>query len=97
MSRTRWRIGLALILFGYAGTGCTRQAVHTKPPPPDPLLISKKPITGIPSEARDAMVRIEPPLPPTPSGDQWATAPLREAPPAVTVGWPSAGTAVKVP
>jgi hypothetical protein len=76
-----WRFGLGLVLLGGVVTGCHRQAVHSKPPPPDPLLISKKPIEGNPAAARDATVRIEPPAPPAPGGDQWATSPVRETVP----------------
>jgi hypothetical protein len=79
MGRNLWRLGLAVVLFGSVATGCHRQAVQTKPPPPDPLLISKKPIEGNPSAPREATVRIDPPLPPSPGGDQYATSPARES------------------
>ena len=80
MWRTLWRIGLAVVVLGGAGVGCQRQSVRTKPPPPDPLLISKKPVEGRPAAATEATARVEPP-PPSPGGDQWATSPLREAAP----------------
>jgi hypothetical protein len=82
MWRTWWRIGLTVAVLGGAGAGCQRQSVRTKPPPPDPLLISKKPVEGRPGAGPEATARVEPPLPPGPEGDQWATSPLREAAPA---------------
>ena len=81
MWRKLGRLGLAVILLSSVAAGCHRQAIQSKPPPPDPLLISKKPIEGNPATARTSTVRIEPPLPPSPGGDQLATSPSWEATP----------------
>jgi hypothetical protein len=77
MRRKLWRLGLALVLFGGVATGCHRQAVQSRPPHPDPLLISKKPIEGNPSATREATVRVEPPAPPSPGDEQLASSPAR--------------------
>ena len=79
MWRKRWSLGLALVVLGGVATGCHRQAVQSRPPHPDPLLISKKPIEGNPSVTREATVRVEPPLPPSPGDDRFALSPARDS------------------
>jgi hypothetical protein len=48
MYRSFRRAALAVALFS-AVVGCTRSMVQNKPQPPDPLLVSKKPVEGKPS------------------------------------------------
>jgi hypothetical protein len=62
------RTGLAALLLGGAAVGCTRSAVRQKTPP-DPLLVSKKPVEGVPLTAPPAPPRVEAPPPPYPGGD----------------------------
>jgi hypothetical protein len=59
--------------------GCHQPAVQQKPPP-DPLLISKKPIEGRPHAAEDGVdaARLQPPPPPLASGD-FVQQPTRKA------------------
>jgi hypothetical protein len=66
MGRPLWQIGLSVLLLG-ATLGCTRSAVQQKPPP-DPLLVTKKPVEGKPTSFKsEAAVRIDPPPPPYPA------------------------------
>jgi hypothetical protein len=68
MMRNVVRTGLAALLLGGAALGCTKAAVRQKTPP-DPLLVSKKPVEGVPQAAPPASVRAEVPPPPYPGGD----------------------------
>jgi hypothetical protein len=45
MGRRLWRIVLGTLVLGIAGFGCHRSAVQNKQPP-DPLLMTKKPVEG---------------------------------------------------
>ena len=74
----RWAAALAL---GGALAGCTRTMVQQKAPPPDPLLVSRKPLEGKPQPAdADRTARLQPPAPPS-SGGELASSPDRDAPP----------------
>jgi hypothetical protein len=66
--RTVVRAVLAAVLLGGAAVGCTKSAVRQKSPP-DPLLVSKKPVEGVPQAAAPAAARLEVPPPPYPGGD----------------------------
>jgi len=57
----------SLLVLGSAVAGCTpRSMVQQKPPPPDPLLVTKKPIEGKPqSNEMDLSARLQPPAPPS--------------------------------
>jgi len=68
MTRTVVRAVLAAVLLGGAAAGCTKSAVRQKTPP-DPLLVSKKPVEGVPQAAPPATARVEVPPPPYPAGD----------------------------
>jgi hypothetical protein len=68
MMRTGVRAVLAAVLLGGAAVGCTKPAVRKKTPP-DPLLVSKKPVEGVPQAAPAATARVEVPPPPYPGGD----------------------------
>jgi hypothetical protein len=68
MTRTVVRAALAALLLGGAAVGCTKSAVRQKTPP-DPLLVSKKPVEGVPQTAPQATARGEVPPPPYPGGD----------------------------
>lgn len=46
------RAALAAALFS-AAAGCTHSMVQNKPPQPDPLLVSKKPVEAKPSSYAD--------------------------------------------
>jgi hypothetical protein len=76
MMRNVVRIGLAALLLGGAALGCTRSAVRNKTPP-DPLLVSKKPVEGVPQPATPPSARAEVPPPPYPGGDVSAAAARR--------------------
>jgi len=94
MIRTFWRWGTAAVLVG-ALLGCTRTVVQQKAPPPDPLLVSRKPVEGKPRpEDADLSARLQPPAPPSSGGDLAATpdgdaAPVR--PTGLRLGAPRAG------
>jgi hypothetical protein len=78
MRRPLRRLALAAALGVLAG--CHQPAVQQKPPP-DPLLISKKPIEGRPHAAAEGGVdaaRLQPPPPPLASGD-FVQPPTRKA------------------
>jgi hypothetical protein len=63
------RIGLATLVLGGLTLGCHRNAVQKKQPP-DPLLVTKKPVEGRPHAPEpEASVRAEPPEPPAPAAD----------------------------
>lgn len=68
MMRTVVRAVLAAVLLSGAAVGCTRSAVRQKTPP-DPLLVSKKPVEGVPQGTPAATARVEVPPPPYPGGD----------------------------
>jgi len=66
MRRTVGRVGLLTLLLTGLTLGCHKPMVQHKPPP-DPLLISKKPIEGKPEVGEPVQaVRIEPLPPPLP-------------------------------
>jgi hypothetical protein len=80
MVRTVWRLGLALALGG-ALLGCSHTMAQRKPPPPDPLLVTRKPIEGKPRPAdADLTARLQPPTPPAPD---LMAAPVPDAPPPI--------------
>jgi hypothetical protein len=66
MRRTLLQVGLAALLVGVA-FGCQKQLVRKDKTPPDPLLVSKKPVEGRPHEEeeppRSARVELPPPPP----------------------------------
>ena len=68
MIRNVVRTGLTALLLGGAVTGCTRSAVHQKTPP-DPLLVSKKPVEGLPQAATPPAASAVVPPPPYPGSD----------------------------
>ena len=76
MVRAFWRFGLAAVLGG-ALLGCSaRTVVQQKAPPPDPLLVTKKPVEGKPRpENADVSARLQPPAPPASAGDVASTRP----------------------
>ncbi len=94
MIRAFWRWGTAAALGG-ALLGCTRTVVQQKAPPPDPLLVSRKPVEGKPlPEDADLSARLQPPAPPSSGGDLAAApdgdaAPVR--PTGLRLGAPQAG------
>jgi hypothetical protein len=64
-------IGRMLLMAGLlaAMAGCHTPAVQPKTPP-DPLLITKKPIEGRPTSNTPGLsARVEPPPPPLPTGE----------------------------
>jgi hypothetical protein len=62
---------MALLLGSAAMLGCHKTAVQQKQPP-DPLLITKKPVEGRPRPAENtSTVLNEPPAPPLPSRDSY--------------------------
>ena len=64
MIRAFWRLGLAAALGG-ALLGCSHTTAQRKPPPPDPLLVTRKPIEGKSRTAEaDLTARIQTPAPP---------------------------------
>ena len=65
MYRKVGRAVLLLLLAGSIVLGCHKPVVQQKVPP-DPLLISKKPIEGKPDAPEPAPSRIDPQPPPTP-------------------------------
>jgi hypothetical protein len=76
------RLGLVAAL-GSAILGCSHTTAQRKPPPPDPLLVTRKPIEGRPRQAdADLTARLPPPAPPATAGDL-GVAPSLEAPPPV--------------
>jgi hypothetical protein len=60
MGRRLRRLGLMVLLLGGVALGCTKAAVQHKEPP-DPLLVTKKPVEGRP---RPADAPHDAPLPP---------------------------------
>ena len=82
MVRAFRRLGLAAALGG-ALLGCSHTTAQRKPPPPDPLLVTRKPIEGKPRQAdADLTARLPPPAPPATVGDLGVT-PALDAPPLV--------------
>ena len=94
MVRAFRRLGLAAVLGG-ALVGCTpRPMVQQKGPPPDPLLVTRKPIEGTPRPDDAALTaRLQPPLPPA-LGTELASGPAPDASPvqsaALRLGAPTA-------
>jgi len=79
MVRAIWRLGLTTALAG-ALLGCSHTTAQRKPPPPDPLLVTRKPIEGKPRQVdADLTARLPPPAPPA-AGDSGVT-PTFDAPP----------------
>ncbi len=79
MVRVFWRLGLTAALAS-ALVGCSHMTAQRKPPPPDPLLVTRKPIEGKPRPAdADLNARLQPSGPPA-AGDPGAT-PMIDAPP----------------
>jgi hypothetical protein len=77
MGRRLRRIGLMTLILGGAALGCTRSAVQHKEPP-DPLLVTKKPVEGRPRGAEADPGYDNPPPPPAvpavgTSGVPWPT------------------------
>ena len=68
-----WQVGVAALALGSAAVGCHRNAVQKKQPPPDPLLITKKPVEGrIHTVDQSLTERVEP-APPLPREDMTLT------------------------
>ena len=63
MVRALWRWAAAAVLGG-ALLGCTHTTVQQKGPPPDPLLVTRKPLEGKP-RPDDLSARLLPPAPPS--------------------------------
>jgi hypothetical protein len=59
------RVGLASLLLGGVTIGCTKPAVQHKEPP-DPLLVTKKPVEGRPRPLEADNTRTEVPFTPRP-------------------------------
>jgi hypothetical protein len=69
MRRPFRRLALAAALAAGALAGCQHSAVQTKQPP-DPLLVTKKPVEGKPRSPEDDLsARVQPPAPPIPTSD----------------------------
>ncbi len=69
MIRAIWRWGLALGAVGILAGCAPKPMVQQKGPPPDPLLVTKKPIEGKPqSNETEASARLQPPAPPAFAG-----------------------------
>ena len=80
MIRGFWRWGLAVGAVG-ALVGCApRPMVQQKGPPPDPLLVTKKPIEGKPmADDSERTARLQPPAPPA-LGNQLVADPVHDGP-----------------
>ena len=79
MVRAIQRLGLAAALGG-ALLGCSHTTAQRKPPPPDPLLVTRKPIEGKPRQAdADLLARLPPPA----TVGDLGVAPAFDAPPPV--------------
>jgi hypothetical protein len=63
MRRRLRHFGLITLLLGSVALGCTRSAVQHKEPP-DPLLVTKKPVEGRPQRADTDPAYEAPPAPP---------------------------------
>ena len=70
MQRSMRRAALAAAILG-ATFGCTRSMVQQTKQPPDPLLVSKKPVEGKPTSntAPRAIARVDPQPPAFPTYD----------------------------
>jgi hypothetical protein len=67
MKKTLWRIAALTLLLGAVTFGCSKPLVQQQKTPPDPLLISKKPIEGKPAGGDPSLAtRIDPQPPPLP-------------------------------
>jgi hypothetical protein len=64
---------LAALVVGVGAFGCHRTAVREKQPPPDPLLVSKKPIEGRPHSGEPRPTARGEVPPPAPPGGDFAT------------------------
>jgi hypothetical protein len=79
MVRAFWRFVLTTALAGTL-VGCSHTMAQRKPPPPDPLLVTRKPIEGKPRPIdADLTSRLQPPTLPG-AGDSGVT-PMIAAPP----------------
>ncbi len=79
MVRAFWRFGLTTALAS-AILGCSHTTAQRKPPPPDPLLVTRKPIEGRPRPVdADLTARLQPPAPPA-GGDPGAAPMIDPAP-----------------
>jgi hypothetical protein len=88
MGRRARRAALAVVLAALAG--CHQPAVQQKQPP-DPLLISKKPVEGTPrGPDGDLSARVQPPPPPPLSAGDFA-----QSPPPLRLGPEPAGDVKK--
>jgi len=74
MVRAFWRFGAAALLGG-ALLGCSaRTVVQQKAPPPDPLLVTRKPVEGkARPDSTDVSARLQPPAAPASPGDVAST------------------------
>jgi hypothetical protein len=63
MGRRLWRFGLMTLLLSSLALGCTKAAVQHKEPP-DPLLVTKKPVEGRPARLESEPAYDPPPSPP---------------------------------
>jgi hypothetical protein len=69
MIRAFWRWGLAVAAGALLGCA-PKPMVQQKAPPPDPLLVTKKPIEGKPTADDGGLTaRLLPPAPPAPAGE----------------------------
>jgi len=70
MWRKLWRAGLAGTVVCFLTPGCTRSLVQHKQQPPDPLLVSKKPLEGRATTALPKQsAHLVPQPPPAPGRD----------------------------
>jgi hypothetical protein len=81
MRRSLRKAALAVALFG-AISGCTRSVVQQNKQPPDPLLVSKKPVEGKPTSGPSPreLARVDPQPPQWPVDDTMQTAGSEGAP-----------------
>ena len=81
MRRKLGQVGLATLLLTTLTLGCNKSAVRQKEPPPDPLLVTKKPVEGKPTpEEAPALARAEP-IPPAPPAPDISLVRQRQASP----------------
>jgi hypothetical protein len=77
MDHPPWRLLAAALLAGGLVLGCKARPVVQQKQPPDPLLVSKKPLEGRPQDAPEAAVRVDPLPPPPPGRERPYAAPPR--------------------